>query len=200
MKATNIFCFMAGFLLMFGCAPDYVTPNGYVNYFNETSNGLIKEQCFEQLQFKAAVVTNSLLAIKRSLGNEERIASNLKQIENLTYFVFKIHSNKKSDPFLEGAKTREEYAMRMQYANTGIQKDFKLEYNQTTIDCRVVIFEPARNLSEEQTFSLVFDDLKLSEVVLSDVKLIYDDKLFGLGVMKFNFKKESIKAIPNLKL
>lgn len=196
---TILLC-LIGTLLLANCGTKELAPKDYEAYFADESSGMVKEQMFEHMHFKMACVTPTLLAIKRSLGNYTLVNNYLNETANMSYFIFKIQSDKKEDPFKIGINDEKQYGERVNYANTNIQRDFKLEYNNRVFDCRSVLFEPGRGVADGIVFSLVFDDLNLIKAVLSDVKLVYDDKLFGLGTMKFNFKKEQLEALPKLKL
>lgn len=184
----------------FSCVKRDLSPVDYFKYFNNESSGLIKEQVFEHMHFQMYFTNNNILGIKQALGDINNIKKNINEIEDLSYFIFKIHSDNKKDPFYIGAKNASEYSERVRYANSEIIKDFTLEYNNQKYECKYVLFEPSHNISNEVTFSIVFQNLNIKKEVLSDIKLIYDDKLFDLGIMKFNFKSQNIKDIPNLKI
>jgi hypothetical protein len=175
-------------------------PGEYVNYFANVDNGLTRSKTFEHLNFEVSLLNKDVLAIKSAFGNPVEIAKCKKEILGLTYFTVKISSDKLKDPFYTGISDQASYQERIRHSNSAVAKDFSVEYNNKIYECKQVVFEPTHSISPYAVLSLVFDSLSIPPEFISDVKLVYDDKLFSLGTMKFNFKKEDLNNTPNLKL
>lgn len=182
------------------CSTKELNPKEYINYFVDVDNGLTRIKTFDHLNFEVSLLNRDFLAVKNSLGNISEIKKSKEEIQGLTYFTVKIYSDKLKDPFYAGIKDQQSYQERIRHSNGGIAKDFSVEYNNKVYECKQVIFEPTHGISRAATISLAFDSLSIPKEFISDVKLIYNDKLFSLGNIKFNFKKDDLNNTPNLKL
>lgn len=202
LKLNNII--YIALLALVSCSSKSITPSDYVKYMSNEKNGLAKDQSFDNLFFKASFLTKDYLVCKSVFRGgkieTEEVKKHINDIEDLFYINLKIWSSKDKDPFYAGKIDESIYNERIVYSNTKIINDFKLMINGDDYACKFVSFEPTHSISSEVTFALAFDKDPLLKDKDLDIKLIYDDKLFGLGILKFNFNSDDIKNIPTLNL
>lgn len=182
------------------CKRDKVGVSDYLRYFHTYENGLVKEKEYTPLKFVVTYANPDLMAIFQGNAIPDSIESKRSQIEDLAYFIFKISSEELQDPLMIGISDQAAYQKRLQYAYDAIASDFTLICKEKEYPCRQVIFEPSHGINHEIRFSIAFDKPTLEQVKEAGLKVVYDDKLYGLGRMKFSFKAEDLNAIPQLML
>jgi hypothetical protein len=112
-------------------------------------------------------------------------------------FTFHFYVEGVNDIWQSNIQSQGQYFDRLAYLNTSAKNDFKLVVNQVdTVPCAL--------LHLERTFGIGPDKLNLSfpyenqTKQISDMRLIYDDKLFNMGRLTFYFSQEDLKHIPTL--
>ncbi|MFD2561225.1 hypothetical protein [Aquimarina rubra] len=96
----------------------------------------------------------------------------------------------KEDDLLKDKYTNKSYEDAVKYMAFTIQKDFKaVTTSGDTIACAGVTFERNFKVAPFKRLLLNFGNIPENETI----QLIYDDQLFGNGLMKFNFKERPVK-------
>ncbi len=90
-----------------------------------------------------------------------------------------------------------DYQNLVQYFSYDLQNDIQLVQSTDTIKCGLFHFESTYDVAPFNNFLTRFDTTKAYE---DDIEFIYDDKLFGIGPVKFTIQKKDLEKITNLKL
>jgi len=94
------------------------------------------------------------------------------------------------DDLLKEEYTNSSYKSAVEYLAFDIQQDFKIVADQKdTIACAGVVFERNYQLAPYKRVLLHFGGVPAD----SDVQLIYNDQLFGNGLIKFKFNELPVK-------
>ena len=96
-----------------------------------------------------------------------------------------------------GNPSAEEYSHRINYCSFQMQKDIFLVEGDDTLACGLFHFERTYDIAPYATFLLGFPLKK--EKQNKDKVLVFNDRLFNKGTMRFVFKNEDIKKTPLLK-
>lgn len=172
----------------------------YVRYIDNPENGLIKEYSFADKGFKlmGCYKTPEYSAIKEigpDAFNTDNFREMAKDFEGGYHFNFVISSIQSGYDAIKGKLSPNEYIDRITYMSGAIRNDFKLVAGLDTIPCSVCHFERTYNISPDNIIMLVFP---YTSVVDTDLKLIYEDKIFGVGSIVMDFKNKDIKNTPKL--
>src|SRR5690606_14199103 len=98
------------------------------------------------------------------------------------------HSNEAD--LLKEEFTKKTYDNAVKYMAFDIQGDFSVVTSSNdTIKCVGVNFERNFKVAPFKRVLLYFNNIKPND----NIELIYQDKLFGNGILKFNFKETPIK-------
>ncbi|MEE9363947.1 MAG: hypothetical protein V3U92_15205 [Cellulophaga sp.] len=96
----------------------------------------------------------------------------------------------KEDDLLQGEYTKMDYESAVKYMAFGIEKDFSVIVSSgDTIPCAGITFERNFKLAPFKRLLLHFGNIGPEE----NIQLVYNDKLFGNGILKFRFKEIPIK-------
>ena len=112
---------------------------------------------------------------------------NLNSKERIIELEFQ-HANQ-ADLLLQDYTNRS-YDESVKYMAFSIKKDFKVVTSSNdTITCAGVNFERNFNVAQFKRVLLYFNNINPND----NIKLIYQDQLFGNGIIKFNFKETPLK-------
>jgi hypothetical protein len=185
---------------LLSCKPKEVGSKLYVKYMNDTDNGLLKTKEISGIAFDLLYNTPELMAI-RDAGDESKIdlSKLIKEYEGLYYFNLRVRSAEQGEHILtELKKSREEILGMDSYMNFDMQHDFYLIDGADTCKCVLYTMDKTYGLSKDLNFSLAFD--KKMQDSESEKILVYDDKIFGCGIVRFSISGKDISSIPKLKL
>lgn len=103
--------------------------------------------------------------------------------EKVIEFVFE---NENEDDLLKEKYTNLEYKNSLEYMSFKIQNDFFIVTSKMdTVECSGAVFERDFKVSSHNKIILFFSGIDPNE----KIQLIYNDKLFGKGILKFKFKE-----------
>lgn len=160
------------------------------NYVYDRSNGYIKSESFNAIDYSILYSQPQFEALKRLNKSEEitamKIEKSMLEFDDhlIFYASFKAHGNK--DPLKIDLVDNAIYDKRLMYLLGQIQNDFKIINEDDTINCSLHHFERGYGLNNAVNLTLLFPKPK----EIDDITLIYDDNLFGAGIIKYRFKKE----------
>ena len=188
-------------LFLFGCGKKELSKQAYAAYVNDPSHGFIKSKEIGGLVFEAFYNTPEWMAVKEASSDETKkdLGNLVKEYEGLYYFNFRVKSAKEGEHVLSAlGKNREDILAADSYMNFDMQQDFYLLDGTDTCACVLFAADKTYAVSKVLTFSLAFD--KKNNTSNSDKELVYDDKTFGKGVIRFTILGKDILSIPRLKI
>ncbi|MFP9099827.1 hypothetical protein ACLI09_12295 [Flavobacterium sp. RHBU_24] len=164
-------------------------------YFKMEQNGwksFTHTQNIDEINYTATQVPLDYYILKKEgiddLNKADSI-SKANEEERIIEFEF-LHEEEQD--LLKDEKARLDYESAIKYMSFNIKDDFYLvTASHDTIRSEGVLFERTFNVSPSNKLLIFFSGVKANQ----PVQLVYDDKLFGKGVLKFNFKEKITKIL-----
>lgn len=203
LQKSKIFIVLALLVINFtGCNKKELIPLDYVKWVEDESNGLRQTKVFGEVevtvQYKpldyVVAIEQKDPELKREMLNKRK-----KDIEGLRHYMIRFSTVDKTQDFMKyDISSQEEYYAKQSYLSFGFQQDIWLVENGDTLPC--VLFNCIRNygISPNVDFAVAFDsgDKRDSD---KEQTLIIDDKVLGIGTLKFKVTKEIISNIPTIR-
>jgi len=121
--------------------------------------------------------------------NLQKVDSIYKSHHRERVLEIEFHHDEEKD-LLESEFTKRNYEESVKYMAFKIQKDFTIVTSaQDTIQCAGVQFERNFKVAPFKRALLYFGDINPED----EIQLIYNDELFGNGIIKYKFKETPIK-------
>lgn len=115
----------------------------------------------------------------------------------MQYFDLKILLKDNEGELLKaGLNSREEYDRRVKYFSFGMQQDIRLVDGQDTLPCVMYHFERAYDVTPVCTLLLGFE--RADKNAERPKTLLFYDKVFNNGLLKFTFKENRLQTLPKL--
>ncbi|MFD2561877.1 hypothetical protein [Aquimarina rubra] len=187
--------FLIGILLVLSCQKEKKEPIAAAEYklYNLEQSGWKSKSVshsFSDIEYKATLVPLQYYILKNEGNNDlQKVDSIYESFKNERIIEIEFqHENK--DDLLKDIYTSRDYESSVKYMSFYIEKDFKaVTQSGDTINCSGVTFERNFKVAPFKRLLLHFGNIPEEE----NIKLIYQDNLFGNGLMKFNFKETPIK-------
>lgn len=200
--------FLAFIILFSACGGrEELGMNEYVRWVENIDNGLKKEKKIDQFAYRVFYKPAEYIALKENRDlienlSPEAIINRAKDLENYYQFNFDIVSVDGRTSVLQHNLSggQQEYGARINYLVSQAQQDFKLVYGQDTLPCTNYHFEQTFGLSALNTIVLGFEKPKETQNQEEDIQLVFSNRLFNTGDIKFLFSKNKLAQIPRLKL
>lgn len=162
-------------------------------YFNLEKTGWksrIQSQKIDDMSFRSVLVPLQYYLLKQNGNNRlEQVDSIYKANENERIIEFMLENDRGED-VLDSKFTNQDYTSSVEYVSFKIEKDFYLiANNKDTIKCSGVLHERNYKIAPYTKIMLFFSGVDPN----AKIQLIYNDVLFGKGMMKFTFKDPIIK-------
>ena len=147
-------------------------------------------QYINTINYTATEVPLQYYILKDNQDFEPKVVDSIFKLhEKERVLEIEFHHDEEQD-LLQKQFTNLAYDEAVKYMAFKIQKDFKVVTNTNdTIICSGVLFERNFKVAPFKRALLYFGDIDPSE----EIQLIYNDQLFGNGLMKFNFKAKPLK-------
>lgn len=191
MRANNIFTitFFLVFCFLYSCAKP-LTAEEYAAYVSNPENGLRKDQTLGDFELSVMYEPTNYLLAKR---NDSEVTK--EEYEQFEHFQFRIKLSGGGDILMYKETQLQNEVTRINHFGFNAQRDFQIITSADTNQCKMVHFSRNYNLSPTIDLSLVFDPIPKD----NDWQLVYNDKQFNLGKIKFLFKADDLNDLPELK-
>lgn len=180
------------------CKQKELDPIDYVKYVEDESNGLHLSKQIGDILYSIQYKPAEYMMLKEGGLDQKKSVSS--DYNNLLCFNMRIqHKNKKTDVLSVGISDDKEYMARLDYMTFQMKDDIYLIDRYDTLNCS--FFHSVRNysLAPYADFVLVFEN-KTSKKESNEMVLVFDDKIFGNGIIKFQINNNDIIKIPILKI
>lgn len=183
---------------------NYLKPNDYIVWVNNTEHGLIKEYTKSGYLFKAYYRPSSYLALKELADvniSDKLLDSVNNEYDGSYYFDIKIFNseNPNEDALKSFLNNEQEYYARMEYLSSYVNNDFKLVHNSDTMRCMMHHFERTYKLSPNISLSLAFEKEDIRRFS-DNLRLLYKGPFSNDSLLIIEFTKNDLNNIPQLKL
>lgn len=184
--------------------PDKLGMKEYIKWVEHPDNKLKRSKTIGEYAYKVFYKPSEYIALREAvnaekLDNPEAILKRTEEIDGVYQFNFDITSaDEKHSVLKHNVNNDAEYGARINYFVSHAQEDFKLVSDTDTIPCTVYHFERTYGITPQNTILLGFEKTKKSSE--HDIQLIFKNRLFNSGDIKFTFTQNTLKNIPQLSL
>lgn len=185
-------------IIFCACSPAELTPADYVEWSDNTENNLIKIYQQNSIKITCQYTTPEYVSLKQSDPqnlDETLLNENIDALDEMIHFKLQFEDTTSSNFLKPLNTTGEEFNIKTMYLSYDIRFDLKTVQGKDTVLCAMNHHERTYGNTPYETVLLSFP--KLSKEI-QDIELIFDDRVFGLGRVKFFFAKEDLEAIPDL--
>jgi hypothetical protein len=183
--------------------PSYVNKeldlNGFVNWYKENENLHKKSEAgeFNYILNYLPSESMALLELRREKYDIWKFKKTCESYSHMLYFNFKIELNgSKAELLKYNLKDPGQYEQRVKYISFEMQKDIYIEQNGQEMHPDMYQFERIFNVAPYCTVMMAFDRKKINPE--KDITLVYNDKLFDKGIIKFHFKEGQLTDLPKV--
>lgn len=147
-------------------------------------------QSIDGINYTATEVPLQYYILKNGDDKDSKTVDSIYNANNKERIVeIEFQQNNKEDLLLE-KYTNKDYESSVKYLAFSIEKDFSvITSSNDTIVCSGALFERNFKVAPFKRALLYFNNIPPND----NIKLIYNDQLFGNGVIPFNFKEVPIK-------
>lgn len=186
-----VLCFSC--FVIFSCSKQKLNSVEYMQYIENESNGLKVIKTIEEISYTVQFKPVEYVLLKEN----KSVDSKKEDIDGMQYYTLSF-SLKKSDKDILRYDLRDqnEYYERVNYFSFGLQRDVYLVEGKDTLECNLFNYVRSYGLSPRADFILGFD--KADEKTIHDKLIVFEDKVFGGGIIKLKISEADIKDIPEL--
>lgn len=185
-------------MLFVTCQTDY-TGKQLHDWVVESSNGLNQKVENEAFIWEVQYEPLDYMIAKESKGKEltkKEYEAIKERKEGLQYFKIKVQSKTTGNILNNIPAQQQENEWRLQYFLDEFDKDIILIENGDTLVSSLYHFERNYGALNHNNIIVAFKANKQ----VSDKKILFLDRVFGLGLQEITFKKEDLEKIPTLKI
>lgn len=193
-----------GGLSIWSCSADSgpLAPQAYANWIQNPTNGLHLVKEMKGLEFSMQYKPLDYIVVmeeKQTALKQAFVESRKSEIGNDTYyFNFRITSKESNSPLDWGTSDEMAYSERLAYCTFGMQQDLKMIEGTDTLACALFQFVRNYDIAPYLDFVIGFERKNTQETTV-DKTIIFEDRTFGIGTIKFLLENNSLKNIPLLK-
>jgi hypothetical protein len=213
LKETMLLCVLGGCLLVTSCtgfgggktgkgnSNVYLAPREYVQWMQDPENGIKKEKTIDDVIFSALYKPSEYIICmeeKKDQLTDSLVKKRQEEFSDMEYFDLTIALESGQGELLKhGLTSIAQYDERVQYFAFEMQKDIKLVEDGDTIPCGLYHFERAYDVAPYSKFMLGF--VKNKKTGSKERTLVFYDRVFNKGLIKFTYTDEDFNNIPKLK-
>lgn len=183
-----------------GCSKSELKPNEYIDWFENPDNKMVKKFNQNSLELTCQYETPDFVYLKQN-GSENideiTFEENKNELKDLIHFKLKFRDTLSNNFLRNNYTTLEEFNTKSMYLSYDIQYDLKLVKGNDTLPCVMNHHERTYGSTPYETILIAFQNVENSK---SELELIFNDRVFGFGRVKFFFSKDELNEIPELKL
>jgi hypothetical protein len=161
----------------------------YMNEVKSSESGLLKKVEFGDYSFEILVEPAAYSALqfhKSVYSSPEEFERDATEQSEITQIELEIKNKSCAKEILKcDTEDAGIYNERIKYFSFELYKDVYLVYGSDTIPCGMHVWERGFNAKPELSCQLVFDAIKIQDD--TPLELVYNDKVFGNGLIKFRF-------------
>lgn len=177
-----------------------VSISEFVKWCGDEKNGLVIKKEVSELEFHLSYMpayTMAYLELRNDTFDLNKLNKVAEFYTEMIYFNFRIKLKDKSGELLKyRLQSPEQYDERVRYISFAMQNDFYIVQKKDTIRPGLYQFERIYEVAPMATLMMAFDKKKLN--INEEITLVYNDKLFNKGYVKFLIDKKQLIDIPNI--
>lgn len=174
--------------------------NEFVSWCADKDNRLVKEKAIADLRFKLAYLPPEAMAFIE-LKNEDYDFNTFQKAcegySEMTYFNLRIEAPEGTGELLKyKLQSPAQYDARIHYMSFVMQNDLCLVQGNDTLLPGLFHFERIFETAPYASVIFSFDNKKFNKN--EEFTIIYNDRLFEKGYVKFNYKNKQLINVPNI--
>lgn len=172
----------------------------FVKWVGEKDHDLSKTKDISEMSYHLSYMPKECMAYmelnKPNYTNEE-LEAVLNHYKEMTYFNFRIELKQAQGEILKyNLTSAQQYNERINYVSFQMQNDIYLVQGNDTLIPGLYHFERTFDVAPFMTVMLAFDNKKFNPE--DEFTIVYNDKLFNKGFIKYNYKPKQLIDLPNL--
>lgn len=193
----NNISFIFILFILVSCSSKKLEKTELIKWVENTENGLVKEKEIDAIKFRLQYQPPIVSALKGDPNiNSENLKAKLDEYSDYEYFVLRIQGKNGQEPLEINNSSETELSQRIIYLSFEAQKDFMLITDSDTLPCVMYHFERNYNSVNYDSFILTFPKTKSAS---DNIIISYNDHVWGMGKVNFEFDRKVITSIPELK-
>ena len=174
-------------------------PSEYVKWVQNKDNGFLKEQTNGDMTFSLLYKPIDYIICQEERKDDiktESVKTKTAELGGMDYYDLKISLDKEQGELLKyKIAAPAEYNERVKYFAFDMQKDVMMIHGSDTISCAMFHFEREYDAAPEAIFLLAFP----KHNKIGKRTILFHDKVFGNGIIKFDYSGKEISRLPKLK-
>jgi hypothetical protein len=172
----------------------------FVRWATDKEHKLVKDKKISEINYQLAFIPMQSMAYLE-LKNDSITKKKFEEAENhykeMSYFKFRIELIGGSGELLKyNLESNQQYSERINYMSFKMQKDIFLVQGRDTLSPGLFEFERIFEIAPYATVMFAFDKKKFSPE--SEFTIIYNDRLFKKGLIKYNYRPKLLIDLPNI--
>ncbi len=177
-------------------------PEDFVDYVRHADH-LNKKKLVDGVEYRLTALPSEFMACNEFKSNDISLSefrSALNGYEGTEYYQLQIEvPGVAAEIASVNLTSQQEYRDRISYLAFSMQNDLKVvDENGVEVPCSVYHFERTYNVTPYSTFLIGFETGPVAKSMERTVVL--EDNLFNNGLIKFNWSKDQLSNIPQIKL
>lgn len=179
---------------------DNLTVQEFLSWCGDKNNKLYKSKDIADLRFSLSYLPASSMAfleLRTESYDFQKFKEACIHYSDMTYFNFRLEIIDGTGELLKyKLQSPAQYDGRVKYMSFEMQKDIYLVQGTDTLLPGLFHFERAFEVVPYSTVMVAFDNKKFNKS--NEFTIIYNDKLFEKGFVKFNYKNKQLINLPNI--
>lgn len=178
----RVFSFLAILFLMGGCSKEIETHTDLLNFTQKNRSIFVKSRKFKEIDISVKCLPQELLAQSPQDSNTSDLTFNFEIVSPEKDFLRK---------FCQSYEEYRQYKWYLMYEGISF---IYLEQNGEIIIPKIAQFEEQYELGRGCEYNIVFDKTEIDPNQIAT--FVYNDEIFGMGKLKFQFDLPVIMNLP----
>jgi hypothetical protein len=174
--------------------------NEFISWCANENNKLSKVKTIADMAYKLSYLPTEAMAYLELRTEEytaEKFQKTCKSYNQMTYFKFRIEALGGNGELLKyNLQSPQQYDYRVKYTSFDMQNDVYLVQGKDTLKPGLFQFERIFEAAPYGTAMFAFDNTLFNKN--NEFTVVYNDKLFDKGFIKFNYKNKQLINLPNI--
>lgn len=188
--------------MCFSCSDKKVlSPDEYMTYMDSHKDVLKISRELNSVNYSLQMLTPEQQILINSpdvFNNPAAFEKELSYYRNKLNFILVLKDPEKGMNKVRSTMfDKSEYGKILAYANTSLKEDFYLVQNEDTLYSTIVHLESANSIQPVFRLALGFSGL---DSLSKECTLVFNDKIFNNGPIKFHYSKNVLSNLPEIKM
>jgi len=181
-------------------ATENMSVNDFMKWCADAENDLNKTKEISELKYNLSYIPTESMAyleLRTEEYDNAKLKKAMEHYADMTYFSFKIENQNGGGELLKhDLNSVQQYDWRVKYISFGMQNDIVLIQGGDTLSPGLYQFERIFEVAPYATVMFAFDNSKFNRD--KEFTIVYTDKIFNKGIIKFHYKNQQLINVPNI--